>query len=99
MHIKPLIGNVVKNPSSCQLRNLLIKFLFDSGFLDEYDYCHSCLAAERREMLKNIVKILSNILLNNFCKVLTSQNKELISEKGCGSVKRKDQKLINMVGK
>ena len=68
-------------------------------FLDEYDYCHSCLAAERREMLKNIVKILSNILLNNFCKVLTSQNKELISEKGCGSVKRKDQKLINMVGK
>ena len=29
LHIRPLIGIEVKNPSSEQLRNLLIKFLFD----------------------------------------------------------------------
>ena len=48
---------------------------------------------------QKIVRILSNILLNNFCKILTQKNKEYISEKGCKSVKKlKNRKLINMVG-
>ena len=55
--------------------------------------------AERRRMIVKIIRILSNILLNNFCKILTQNNKESISERGCGSVKKiKNHKLINMVG-
>lgn len=96
-HIRPLIGIKIKNPSSNQLRDILHKFLNSIELECDFKSCSDCKIVD---LLYEIVRILSNIILNNFCKITTDEERKYIKDVTCGSVKKiKDQKKINITGK
>lgn len=96
LHIRPLFGIKVKNPSSAQLRNIINTFITETNHKPVFESCGKC---KVNDLQFEICRILSNIILNNFCKVVTDNAKKYVKDVGCGSVKKiKNQKQINICG-
>lgn len=109
VYIRPELGYSIKNPSSCQLREVYFNFLNGIKFFDNFLNCNSC-KMNRNYIFKGVLKILTNICLNNFCKLVTDANKlEELKKREKSQAKSavknnnekliKNQKLINLTGK
>ena len=92
LYIRPALGSTIKNPSSCQLREILYKFLERISYLENLPDCSRC-NSNKNLILKDILRILTNIILNNFCKMYTDLNKDKKYNKSYGI---KNQKMINI---
>ena len=75
LYIRPALGSTIKHPSSCQLREVLYNFLERVNFFDDLPLCDVC-DSNKNCIIKDAIRILSNIILNNFCKMYTDLNKE-----------------------
>lgn len=96
MYIRPLIGTKVRNPSSAQLRKIINTFINETNQGPVFKSCGNC---KIKDLQFEICRILSNIILDNFCKVITDNSKKWIKPVSCGSVKKvKNQKQINICG-
>ena len=94
LYIRPALGMTIKNPSSSQLRDILYEFLLRIDHFENIQPCDKC-ESTREYLYKGGIRILSNIILNNFCKMTTDLTS---AEKFNKSFKLKNQKQINITG-
>ena len=85
----------IKNPSSPQLRELLFAFLQRVSFFEQIEPCSAC-NSDKINICIIAIRIVSNMILNNFCKLVTDTEKVIGPSK---PKKPKNQKQINITGK
>lgn len=107
LYVRPALGTTIKNPSSCQLREIFYEYLCKLSYFEEIIQCEGC-KFERDYLFKAILRILSNICLNNFCKIETNKAREEVLKKSSKNSNKsiidsahktlKNQKQINITG-